>query len=55
MFGICRRIEVQTIVLMLSRCYNSNLSAALTLQSSKANRTGLVKSRVGLKIHGYAR
>jgi hypothetical protein len=33
----------------LSRLYNSNLSAALSMQSSKVNRTGLEKSRTGSK------
>ena len=51
----CVILRVQTIVLMLSRLYNSNLSAALTMQSSKVNRTGLEKSRTGLKTQRYAR
>jgi hypothetical protein len=41
---IFRRIRVQTIVLTLSRLYNSNLSAALTMGSSKVNRTSLKRA-----------
>jgi hypothetical protein len=46
--GIFRRIRVQTIVLTLSRVYNSNLSAALTMQSSKVNRTSPARVLVSL-------
>jgi len=44
----CVILRVQTIVLMLSRLYNSNLSAALTRQLSKVNRTSLERVLVSL-------